>query len=544
VIDWASGLIWQQSESNSQSFGGLSGVIYWNQAFQYVAAMNEAQYGGFNDWRVPNCLELLSIRDLGKIPAIPDIFTGTTIISFWTSTYQPGSTSLAFTVSFNPGHMLGESISTKLRAVRACRSFSQGDDPPGCPRTGKTTVIHPAAGSDLGDDGATQAGYTISGPRFTDNSNGTVLDNATGLIWQMGSSYEDKTWDEAFSYTEYINSSKFAGYSDWRLPNQMELFSIVDYEFSSPSIAEGYFTDTQSNLYWSSNSVEEDTSTAWAVSFGSGFGDHFPKIDSYFVRCVRGNVRPGYRSNRLPIIQSADFSGNGLSDIAIFRPSSGLWAVRNLSRYYFGGEGDTPVCGDYNGNGKSNIGIFRGSSGLWAIRDFTRSYFGGADDLPVPGDYRGNDRADIAIYRESTGLWAIQGFTRTYFGAADDEAVPDDYSGEGTTQLGVFRSSSGLWAIRQFTRYYFGGDGDTPVNRDYSGDGSTQFGIFREYSGLWAIKDRTRSYFGGGEDIAIPGRYSTGPANIAIFRPGSGMWAIQDLSRIYFGDREDTPLVR
>ncbi len=544
IIDWGTGLIWQRGESNSQSFGGLSGVMYWNQAFQYVAAMNDAQYSGFNDWRVPNCLELASLRNLGQVSTIPDIFTGTTGDPYWNSTVVPGSSTEAFSLHFDPGQMLPREIASYQGAVRACRSFYRGSDPPGFPRTGKTTALHPADGADLGDDGANQAGYPLSGPRFVNTGNGTVTDNATGLVWEKSCSTEEKTWEEAFSHIKWLNSSILGGKSDWRLPNQMELYSIVDYEKTNPAIDQNYFSDTESSIFWSSNTVEEDHTTAWAVSFGTGFGDHYPKTNLNYVRAVRGDVRPGYRLNRLPVLQSADFSGDGISDIAIFRSSTGLWAVRNLSRYYFGGEGDTPVCGDYNGNGRSDIGIFRGSSGLWAIRDFTRTYFGGTGDLPVPGDYSGNDRADIAIYRESTSLWAVQGVTRAYFGTAGDEAVPDDYSGTGTTQLGVFRSSSGLWAIKQFTRCYFGGEGDTPVNRDYFGGGRAQSGIYRGSTGLWAIKDRTRTYFGGADDLGIPGRYSTGPTNIAIFRPASGMWAIKDVSRVYFGGQEDTPLAR
>ncbi len=36
-------------------------------------------------------------------------------------------------------------------------------------------------------------------------------------------------------------------------------------------------------------------------------------------------------------IVSGDYDGDGVSDIAIFRPSSGLWAIRGISRLYLSG---------------------------------------------------------------------------------------------------------------------------------------------------------------------------------------------------------------
>jgi len=83
------------------------------------------------------------------------------------------------------------------------------------------------------------------------------------------------------------------------------------------------------------------------------------------------------------VCQSADFDGDGTNDIGVFRPSVGLWAIRGVTRSYFGGSVDNTVPGDYNGDGTSEIGIFRAASGLWAIQGVTRVYFGGSADEPV-----------------------------------------------------------------------------------------------------------------------------------------------------------------
>ena|GEM_PF-1258025 len=244
----------------------------------------------------------------------------------------------------------------------------------------------------------------------------------------------------------------------------------------------------------------------------------------------------------VPSLRAGDFDGDGTGDLSIFRAATGLWAVRDVSRFYFGGAGDYPVPLNYDSSSASVAAIFRASSGLWAIRGVTRIYYGGSEDIPITGDFYGNGRDEIGIFRSASGLWAIRDYTRNYFGSSGDIPVPGDYDGDGTAESGIFRSSTGLWAIRGVTRSYFGASFDLPVPADYNGDGSDDMGIFRSSSGLWAIRGVTRLYFGASEDIPQPfGLTGNGIDAICIFRPGSGLWAIRGNSRIYYGRAGDFP---
>ena len=240
-----------------------------------------------------------------------------------------------------------------------------------------------------------------------------------------------------------------------------------------------------------------------------------------------------------------DYNGDGTSDIAIVRGSSGLWAVRGITRVYFGGSTDETVPGDYNGDGTTELGIFRVTSGLWAIRGTTRAYFGSGSDLPEPGDYDGDGSTDMGIFRDTSGLWAIRGITRVYFGSSVDSPAPGYYDGDAAKDIGVFRGSSGLWAIRNITRVYFGSSSDTIVPGDYNVDGTWETGIFRDTSGLWAIRGLTRVYFGASSDSPVPGGYAgDGTDSIGIFRGSSGLWAVQGITRAYFGGADDIPVTR
>jgi hypothetical protein len=246
-----------------------------------------------------------------------------------------------------------------------------------------------------------------------------------------------------------------------------------------------------------------------------------------------------------PLIASGDYNGDGRSDIAIFRRSSGLWAVRGVTRAYFGNAFDNPAPGDYDGDGTTDIGIFRPGTGLWAVMGGTRVYFGNASDYPVPGDYDGDGWCDIGVFRLTYGLWAIKGITRAYFGNASDYPVPGDYDGDGVKEIAIFRGASGLWALRQISRIYFGSDLDLAVPGDYDGSGTWGPAIFRPVSGLWAIRGLTRCYYGGAQDQPVPADYEGNYMdNIGVFRNSVGIWAIKGFTRVYYGTSGDIPVTR
>lgn len=132
--------------------------------------------------------------------------------------------------------------------------------------------------------------------RYTLHSDGSVTDNATGLMWQRCSL--GQTWDGSTctggvsSYTwqgalQQGESDNFAGYSDWRLPNVAELRSIVAYNRHSPAINRTIFPSTGSSWYWSSSPAIHNSIYVWAVNFGDGYdGDSYRGYAA--VRLVRG----------------------------------------------------------------------------------------------------------------------------------------------------------------------------------------------------------------------------------------------------------------
>ena len=136
----------------------------------------------------------------------------------------------------------------------------------------------------------------------TDNGDGTVTDNATGLIWQKCSSGQNNdyscsgsaataTWTGAESY---CNGLSLAG-KTWRLPTRQELETLVHYGPNDPSIDTTTFPNTAGDKYWSSTTYASLTNNAWTVSFDYGIISQ-SKANTLYVRCVSGPSR-GYSSH-------------------------------------------------------------------------------------------------------------------------------------------------------------------------------------------------------------------------------------------------------
>jgi hypothetical protein len=206
---------------------------------------------------------------------------------------------------------------------------------------------------------------------------------------------------------------------------------------------------------------------------------------------------------RAGTLASADFDGDGDSEVGVWRPSNGVWALRDLPWTPFGVTGDIPVPADYDGDGDAEIAVFHPSSGLWAINGLPWAQFGVSGDVPVPADYDGDGDAEIAIFRPSNGLWAINGLPWAQFGVNEDMPVPADYDGDGDAEIAVFRPSNGLWAISGLPWAQFGISGDLPVPADYDGDGDAEIAIFRPSNGLWAIQGLPWAQFGVAGDIPV-----------------------------------------
>lgn len=237
-----------------------------------------------------------------------------------------------------------------------------------------------------------------------------------------------------------------------------------------------------------------------------------------------------------------------LADRVVFRPSNGAWYdyARGGPITYFGAPEDLPVPGFYDGDGLADVAVWRPSTGNWILLNSASGYmeqqWGMNGDIPVPADYDRDGRTDFAVWRPSTGDWWIinsstAGVTHQQWGQYGDIPVPADYDRDGRTDFAVWRPSSGDWWILtrtgQVTRQQWGTYDDVPVPADYDGDGRIDFAVWRPSTSEWWIinsstgRNNQPQLWGSTGDIAVPADYDhDGRADIAVWRPSTGAWYI------------------
>jgi len=195
----------------------------------------------------------------------------------------------------------------------------------GVPKTGQTKCYKFSdnteetcdASSHKGQDGNYTKGASVS-PRFTDNSDGTVTDNLTGLTWLkkancIQSDYPsfdndftqngEVTWEHAFDFVIGINNGSYpncgASQTDWRLPNIKELQSLIDFAYFDPALSNAAgdakwtdgnaFLGVKSDYYWSSTTDAGNINKVWCMIFDNGKISNDPKSgNEQHVWPVRG----------------------------------------------------------------------------------------------------------------------------------------------------------------------------------------------------------------------------------------------------------------
>ena len=287
ITDNVTGLMWEQDMGTKISY------------YDAFTKATNSTLGGHTDWRVPTIKELYSLAqfsgrcygDNAMYKFIDTVYfnqpIGNTGIGereidaqTWSSTKYVGLTmggdSTVFGYNFVDGRLKGYPMYQPP-------SFTT-------PMTMYFRMVR----------GNTQYGIN----NYADNGDGTITDNATGLMWQQADDGTTRDWENSLSYSENLS---LAGHSDWRLPNAKELHSILDYTrcpdvTNSPAIDPLFFCTTfndpsgspgQYGYYWTGSPLMDGPSPytdAVYIPFGEAQGEMEspPGSGSYLLMDTHG----------------------------------------------------------------------------------------------------------------------------------------------------------------------------------------------------------------------------------------------------------------
>lgn len=304
VVDTLTGLEWTQApDSTLRNWNGVSppGALPFSATFSPHCA------GG--GWRVPNRRELRSLVHYGETNTAAWLNTqgflnipSTTDAIAWTATSYANDTGSAWTQYLADGVSVwnGKGNVYYVWLVRTVNTTTAMAQPA---RTGQTTKY---ADWDDGDP-RTQAGVAWPDPRFTNLdgsvplSGDVVVDRLTGLMWTRDgyapgppacTPAAERGWQQALDFIACLNANAYLGYSDWRLPNALEMESLANVGVMNSGAwlgSIGFINGGRSDFpYWSSTTVASRTDYVWTVSLYNSAMATSAKANSFNVWPVRG----------------------------------------------------------------------------------------------------------------------------------------------------------------------------------------------------------------------------------------------------------------
>ena len=254
VIDNNTGLIWLHSP--------LTGEHTWDEANDKCAALNDSNYAGYSDWRLPIPTELLTIVEKDWLNSAFNMqhkinpYSSDTEILWASEEYDADH---AYYFGPFDGWVWNSASKTNTFQVLCVRGK-------GFPKASFSETM--------------------------ENGKSVVVDSTTGLMWQKEYIIINN-WQQALAYCQTLNDEKYANHTDWRLPNKNELASLLNYDKSSVLYSDFPEMPDENSCFWSSTtSLITYNDMIWVVDFDFGVVSRNYKtknnsLDIRYVRCVR-----------------------------------------------------------------------------------------------------------------------------------------------------------------------------------------------------------------------------------------------------------------
>ncbi len=272
VSDLTNNLMWFKKDTWVE----LGRQVSWHESQAYAKEVNDKKFAGYSNWRVPTGSEVKFLFDgeasntdvEGGEIHLNSVFSPGCGFSTWTSETRGAKAAMGYDLRSSFEFWLAkenDGFPSAVRLVRQLKSLSTDKD---------------------------------GEPRFVDNSDGTVTDHESQLMWKRDDSFLDLdkwvSWEEAKNYINAMNKSRFAGNTDWRMPTRKEAQTIYDPgnpitdKYGDSILLVSEFSPGAGQTCWTKTLNKTDRALAIRFQFYNGdYKWHQMGLRSHGVRAVR-----------------------------------------------------------------------------------------------------------------------------------------------------------------------------------------------------------------------------------------------------------------
>ncbi|MBF0539744.1 MAG: DUF1566 domain-containing protein [Nitrospirae bacterium] len=409
VADNLTGLVWSKDAGTPTTGTCTSSNSSWQAALGYVACLNGANYLGYNDWRLPDKKELLSLVDRGKIN--PTVTSGNPFINvksnyYWSSTTSASNPGLAWLVDMTSGGVStnSKSYGSRVWPVRGGRVYRNMSDFNG---DGNADLLwRDTATGDI-------AMWLMNGATIT---GGNYVSRGVPAEWQIkaigdfnGDARSDVLLQDTINGDVYIwlmNGVKITGgdFVAHAMPKEWQIMAIGDFDGDGKSDILWQNTSTGDVYIWLMDGVK--------IKGGGFAAKAIPQ--QWQIRAVADLNGDGKSDVLWQDTATGDVAGWLMSGAVI---SSGDYVAKAVP-----GNWQIKVVSDLNGDGNADILWQDPTAGdvyIWlmdALKVTSSGY--AAHGMPsnwqikTTGDYNGDGKADIFWQDSTTGdayIWLMNG---------------------------------------------------------------------------------------------------------------------------------------
>ncbi len=265
---------------------------------EYIAMINEEKLCGYDNWRLPNRIELHDLVHYGQWqPTIETQFFPNTLIDYyWSSSIDTDDEESVWSVNFNFGTVQGAPSHT-VRHIRLVREHVPKTKP-SLPLQAQEQLA--SLRTQLAPKQRCNELAVLSSPisRFKQNERGHIFDTFTGLIWQpcvnglsgdtcSEGDVDKLTWQDALNLAADLSEQDELSNTPWRLPNTKELQRTIELQCEEPALNPFVFPNIPLAPVWSATPHGKDQAASYHYQYQNSILFYAKRNEKHLVHLVR-----------------------------------------------------------------------------------------------------------------------------------------------------------------------------------------------------------------------------------------------------------------